>query len=153
MTNPTQDREPVANDSSEGCVFCGIAAGTVPATKIYEDEYTMAFLDIQPVNHGHALVIPKDHFENAYTVPPEAWCRLALAAQKVALAVRHAADADGVNINMNNEAAAGQIVPHAHIHIIPRFNDDGLTHWPHKTYMMQTEMNDMGDKIRQELEK
>lgn len=92
----------------------------------------MAFLNIKPIHPGHALVIPKDHFENIYTVPAETWARMNLTAQKVALAIREAVNADGMNVSTNNEPAAGQEIFHSHIHIIPRHNDDGLNHWEGK---------------------
>jgi histidine triad (HIT) family protein len=133
---------------SPDCIFCKIVSNTMPAVKVYEDENTLAFLDIQPANFGHVLVVPKDHFENIYVVPAEEWCRVNLVAQNVALAVKHGADADGVNLIMNNESAAGQVVPHAHIHIIPRYNEDGLKHWDHKTYKDAEQMSEIAEKIR-----
>ena len=130
------------------CVFCKIVSGAIPAVKIYEDDETLAFLDIQPVNPGHALVIPKDHFENIYDIPAEAWLRVALAAQKVALAVKNGMSADGINLGMNNESAAGQLVPHAHIHVIPRINEDGFKHWGHNLYKDNDEMTETAEKIK-----
>lgn len=139
------------NTDQENCIFCKIVSGEIPATKVYEDDETIAFLDIQPVQPGHTLVIPKDHFENIYTTPVMTWMRIQMTAQKVALAVKHATDADGVNVHMNNEAAAGQIVPHVHIHIIPRQNDDGLINWSHSVYKDPEEMKVFAEKISEEL--
>jgi len=116
------------------CIFCKIVSGEIPSKKIYEDDHTLAFLDIRPVNPGHTLVIPKDHFENIYTLPDETLARLSLTTKKVALALKDALDADGINLNMNNEAGAGQVIFHAHIHVIPRKPNDGLTLWPQKDY-------------------
>jgi histidine triad (HIT) family protein len=135
-------------NSDISCVFCGIVNGTIPAHKIYEDDETLAFLDISPVNKGHVLVIPKDHHENVYDMPAETWCRVMIMAQKVAIAVKNALDADGINISMNNESAAGQEIFHAHIHIIPRYNDDGLSHWPHKKYDDEGEKESVVEKIK-----
>ncbi len=142
-----------SNIEAPDCVFCKIVANQIPAVKVYEDEHTLAFLDIQPTNFGHTLVIPKDHFENVYTVPPEVWCRIALTTQTVALAVKNGADADGINLIMNNESGAGQLVPHAHIHVIPRFNEDGLKHWPQKLYTNADEMTRIAEKIKGFIEK
>ncbi len=128
-------------------------AGDIPAYKVYEDGETLAFLDINPVSEGHALVIPKDHFENIHTTPAETWARLMLAVQKVAEAVRHAVNADGINLIMNNEAAAGQIIMHDHVHIVPRHNDDGLQSWPGKPYKNETEALSLVEKIKEELKK
>jgi histidine triad (HIT) family protein len=140
------------HEAAPDCVFCKIVNNEIPAVKIYEDEHTLAFLDIQPANFGHTLVIPKDHFENVYVVPAEEWCRLNLVAQKVALAVKNGADADGINLIMNNESGAGQIVPHAHIHVIPRYNEDGLKHWDHKTYLDAEQMKETSEKIKNFIE-
>lgn len=132
----------------ESCVFCKIVAGDIPAVKIFENDAVLAFLDIKPVNKGHVLVIPKDHFENIYTVPPELWCRVMLAVQEVSVAVKNAVSADGINLVMNNESAAGQLVYHAHIHVVPRENEDGLVHWPHKNYDDEEDAKSVAEKIR-----
>jgi histidine triad (HIT) family protein len=133
------------------CVFCNILKGDIPTIKVYEDDYTIAFLDIRPTQPGHTLVIPKDHFENIYTLPAETACRMMMTVQKVSLALKQATNADGINIIMNNEAAAGQVIFHAHIHLIPRHNDDGLRHWDHKEYSNPQEANDIAEKIKAEM--
>lgn len=134
----------------DNCIFCKIVKGELPSHKVYEDEHTLAFLDIRPVNLGHTLVIPKDHFENIYTLPDETMARLSLAVKKVAIAVKQGVDADGINIGMNNEASAGQVVFHAHIHIIPRIEGDGLHLWPQHDYK-ENEVADVADQIRRAL--
>ena len=152
MTDQTKDstNQNTNINHNEDCVFCKIIDGTIPAYKVYEDDETLAFLDIRPNNFGQTLVIPKDHTENIYTISPETLCRVALTVQKVAMAVRNGTDVDGINIIMNNEPAAGQVVFHAHIHVIPRLNDDGLTFWPSKEYK-EGEMEIYRDKIKAEL--
>ena len=105
------------------CIFCKIIKNEIPAVKIYEDAETLAFLDINPDTRGHALVIPKNHHENIYSLPVETWCLMNITAQKIAIAIKNALSADGINIIMNNESAAHQIIFHAHIHIIPRYNE------------------------------
>ncbi len=134
------------------CVFCKIINKDIPADIVYEDEHTLAFLDIQPNNPGHTLVLPKEHFESVYSTPDEVWCRLMLAAKKLAIAIKNALDADGVNIIMNNEAAAGQIVMHDHIHIIPRFINDGEAIGRHLTYK-PGEAEAVAEKIKIALKK
>ena len=129
---------------------CKIIKGEIPSSRVYEDQETIAILDINPTNPGHCLVIPKDHTENLYTTPDELLCRMAMTVKKIATAIRNGADADGVNIIMNNESAAGQIINHAHIHVIPRLNDDGLKHWEHKEYK-EGEIEIYQDKIKKEL--
>ena len=116
------------------CIFCKISKGEIPSRKIYEDDKIFAFLDIAPVNKGHALVIPKEHSENLLTMSEESAKDVFASVKKVADAVKKGVNADGVNIGMNNEPAAGQVVFHAHIHIIPRFKDDGLKLWPQGKY-------------------
>src|SRR3989304_760489 len=107
------------------CVFCKIIKGELPSDKIYEDEKFLAFLDVTPVNSGHTLLIPKKHFKNLYEMPDEVLCDLGPIIKKVAKAVKEGTDADGINIGMNNDPSAGQIVFHAHVHVIPRLEDDG----------------------------
>ena len=118
----------------DDCIFCKIIAGEIPCSKIYEDENVLAFLDIGPVNKGHALVIPKEHHETITDLPDELLCELSVAVKKVSDAVMKGTGCDGVNVLMSNKKAAGQLVPHAHLHIIPRFEDDGLKHWPQGKY-------------------
>jgi histidine triad (HIT) family protein len=141
----------LTNTDQENCIFCKIVAGDIAASKVYEDDETIAFLDIQPVNPGHVLVIPKDHFENIYTTPVMTWMRVQMTVQKVALAVKNATGADGINVHMNNEPAAGQVVPHTHVHIIPRYNDDGFVHWSHNVYKDAEEMKTFAENITNEL--
>ena len=121
--------------TEENCIFCKIVSGEIPANKIYEDDYTLAFLSIGPHNPGHTLVIPKDHFENVYGLPDETLCRTIITVKKIAIAIKNGLETDGINIGMNNEETAGQEIPHAHFHIIPRKEGDGLVHWGAKAYL------------------
>lgn len=114
------------------CVFCKIAAGEVPALKLFEDKDTLAFLDIGPVNPGHALVIPKKHFRNLFDTPDDILSELMPKIKRIATGVMEGSGAKGVVVSMNNEPTAGQIVFHAHFHIIPRFEGDGLRPWERK---------------------
>lgn len=113
-------------DTDPNCLFCKIASGEIPAHKVYEDDQFLAFLDINPVNLGHTLLIPKTHAENLFELTEEILNRLGEQLQKVGQAVKEGTDADGLNIMMNNGTAAGQVIFHAHIHLIPRFQDDGF---------------------------
>lgn len=112
------------------CLFCKIVAGTVPSHKIYEGEHTFAFLDIRPVHIGHTLVVPKRHDEDIFSIEAADWRAVNEVVRKLAPFVREAAGADGVNIIMNNKKSAGQLIDHAHVHIVPRFVDDGLKGFP-----------------------
>lgn len=131
-------------------IFLKIIAGEIPAHKVYEDEYTYAFLDATPNNPGHTLVIPKERYKDIYEIPEEVLSHVMNTVKKVAIAVKKATNADGINIGMNNEPAAGQLVFHAHIHVIPRFKDDGLKHWGRKEYK-EGEAEKVAESIRAEL--
>ncbi|MCR4284237.1 MAG: HIT family protein [Parcubacteria group bacterium] len=120
------------------CIFCKIIKGEIPADKIYEDDNFLAFLDITPINLGHALLIPKNHYKDLFEIPDDTLCKIGPVIKKVAGAVKEGTKADGINIGMNNGRAAGQIVFHAHIHIMPRFSDDGYKLWHGKEYDKDT---------------
>mgnify|MGYP003394867087 CR=1 FL=1 len=117
------------------CVFCKIIRGELPSHTVYEDDATLAFLDIHPVSPGHTLVIPKaQDARNIFDISEEAWVATTAVARTIAHALEKALDADGVNIMMNNRSFAGQVIDHPHIHVIPRYKGDGLKLWPHKDY-------------------
>ncbi|MFA6170851.1 MAG: HIT family protein [Patescibacteria group bacterium] len=116
------------------CIFCKIIAGQIPSYKVYEDEKTLAFLDINPVNPGHVLVVPKEHFANMEDVPEDILCAVIKTVKKVGKAIKEGLGAEGYNITENNDPVAGQIVPHIHFHVIPRIEGDGLHLWPQKKY-------------------
>lgn len=134
----------------EETVFAKIIRREIPAEIVYEDDETLAFLDIHPNNPGHTLVIPKSPTRNIFTTDDETLAAVMRTVRKVAPAVRDAVNAEGVNINSNHEPAAGQVVFHLHIHIIPRFGNDGYEFWPHKDYAGD-EMKEIGAKIRSAL--
>lgn len=108
------------------CVFCAIIAGVAPAVVVYEDDDTVAFMDINPVSQGHTLVVPKDHYRNLYDIDPEAAAAVMRTTVRVARAVRAALQPDGMNLFQSNERAAFQSVFHFHVHIIPRWFGDEL---------------------------
>ncbi|MFA6095048.1 MAG: HIT family protein [Candidatus Paceibacterota bacterium] len=103
------------------CIFCKIIAGEIPATKVYEDEGVVAFLDISANSRGHTLVVPKQHIRNILEMDDATCTDLFVKVKKIAVAIKNNLNADGLNIAMNNEKSAGQIVFHAHVHIIPRY--------------------------------
>ena len=113
------------------CIFCKILSGQIPCDKLYEDETTFAFLDRGPVNPGHTLVIHKHHHTDIFDTPERDLCDIFATAKKMATAIMKATRCDGINIGMNNRPAAGQVVFHAHVHVIPRLLNDGLKHWAH----------------------
>ena len=134
----------------ENCIFCKIAKGEIKSQKVYEDEETLAFLDINPVNKGHVLVIPKDHYENIFDIPKDKLTKIIEVVQKIAIAIKKMG-ADGVNIVSNNGKAADQHVFHLHIHVIPRYYNDGkeMDSISKRTkYKDENEMIEYANKIR-----
>jgi histidine triad (HIT) family protein len=137
---------------SSNCIFCEIIKGTIPCTKVYEDNDVLAFMDIGPVVKGHTLVIPKTHHDPITETPVPVLQKLIAVVQQVARAQISGLGADGVNVSQANGQAAGQIVPHIHFHVIPRFSTDGHHwNWTPKKYDTSGEMGSFADKIRQSL--
>ncbi|RKY25518.1 MAG: HIT family protein [Planctomycetota bacterium] len=133
------------------CIFCKMAAGQVPVTKIYEDEIVLAFLDIGPVSDGHTLVIPKQHFEKLHDCPQQLLGQVGSCLGRIARAVEVAMSSDGYNVLCNNGRAAGQLVEHLHFHIIPRNSGDGVfNRWPAYKYQ-QGKIEEIAAKIRRSL--
>jgi len=113
------------------CVFCRIVAGEIPATRVYENEVVLAFMDIGQVNPGHVLVATKDHVENVYALDDAQAAAVARAAARIARAIRSAFAPAGLSVYQANGAAAGQTVFHYHVHLVPRLEGDGMAvHWP-----------------------
>jgi histidine triad (HIT) family protein len=108
------------------CVFCRIVAGTLPCFKLFEDADTLAFMDINPVHDGHALVISKGHHPTVFDIPPEVIAAAARTTARVATAVNLAVKPDGLNLVQSNGPGAAQSVPHFHIHVLPRHLGDEL---------------------------
>ncbi len=129
------------------CIFCKIIKREIPADVVYEDENCLAFLDITPINPGHVLLIPKQHYENLYDLPDKELKQLAPIIKKLAIAIKKGVNAEGINIGMNNEKPAGQLVPHAHFHIMPRFSNDGYQHWRGQPYS-EGESSQIAEKIK-----
>lgn len=132
-------------------LFLKIVAGEIPCDKVYEDEGTFAFLDINPTTKGHTLVVPKTYTRNLFSMTAEEFGRLMQTAHKVAHALQKATGAEGINIIMNNEAAAGQIVFHAHVHVIPRWTEDGAFPKPNHTTYTEGEKELFLEKIKKAL--
>ncbi|MBU1046566.1 HIT family protein [Patescibacteria group bacterium] len=116
------------------CLFCKIVAGEIPCDKIYEDEKFLVFLDINPVNRGHSLVVPKKHSRNLLEMEDNELKEMSVLIKKISNHLKTQLKADGINIVSNNEPAAGQLIFHTHIHIIPRFEGDGFKHWKGEGY-------------------
>jgi histidine triad (HIT) family protein len=109
------------------CIFCDISAGDAEASFVYEDERTIAFLDIAPLNAGHTLVVPRTHAASLEEIEPDDAQRIVRVAQRVAIALRRTGfRVEGLNLWLADGAAAGQDVFHAHMHVVPRFDGDGF---------------------------
>ena len=113
-------------DSRPDCLFCGIAAGEVPARIVAEDELTVSFMDISPATHGHALVVPRRHADDLYSIGQEDLEACMSSAQALALRARDRLGADGVNLLNSCRPDAWQTVFHFHVHVIPRYEGDPL---------------------------
>lgn len=134
------------------CLFCKIVNKEIPATILYEDEEVLVFMDIGPIIKGHALIIPKKHYDPIVETPDDILAKMHVIAKKIATAQMNAFGADGVNIMQNNGKAAGQEVEHIHVHVIPRFSDDGHHwNWNAKKYDDLSEMNELAEKLREQL--
>lgn len=129
------------------CIFCKIIAGEIPAEKVYENDDVFAFLDIKPNNHGHTLVIPKKHYRNLLDIPEETWLAMMKAVHLLAPIIKKSMNADGINLTMNNEPAANQLVFHAHVHIIPRIEGDPYLPWVGASYQ-DGEAKEVAKKIK-----
>ncbi|MBN1268339.1 MAG: HIT family protein [Kiritimatiellae bacterium] len=134
---------------STDCIFCKIIKGEIPCTKVYEDDAVLVFMDIGPIIKGHALVVPKKHYDLITTTPIEVVTGMMTVVQKIALAQVNGLRAEGVNIIQNNGKVAGQLVPHVHVHVIPRFAADGHKwNWAAKKYESPEEMQKFAEAIK-----
>lgn len=109
----------------EDCIFCKIANGDIPSKTLYEDEDFRVILDLGPATKGHALILPKEHADNLYELPDETASKVFVLAKKLAIKMKEKLNCDGLNIVQNNGEAAGQTVQHFHMHLIPRYVNDG----------------------------
>ena len=131
-------------------VFAKILRGEMPAHKVYEDEHTLAMMDIMPRTDGHALVLPKAPSRNIFDIAPDDLARLMAAVQKVARAAKEAFQADGITVQQFNERAGGQVIFHTHVHVLPRF--DGVALRPHTGEMEKEEvLKANAEKLRRAL--
>ena len=133
------------------CIFCRIVAGQARSEKILETPQVLAFLDIAPVHPGHTLVVPKTHYETLLDLPDDLWREMGQVSRRVAQALQKAFRNPGFNLGMNNFPAAGQVVFHAHLHVIPRYYGDDLALFPQQSYGPGV-ISLMGQKMRLALE-
>jgi histidine triad (HIT) family protein len=130
------------------CIFCKIVSGEIPSHKLDEDDKTLAFLDINPWTRGHSLVIPKEHSRNIYDVAPDDLAAAHIAAQRLAKRLREKLDCEGMNTIQSSEPAAMQTVFHTHVHVIPRYSDDGLRLPAHPQPADHEELAGLAEELR-----
>lgn len=137
---------------SKSCIFCSIIAGQEPGAQVYRDPNFLVIMDKYPINPGHTLVMPIKHYENLLQIPPTEVGRLYTLVPAVAKAAVSAVKANGFNVGQNNGIAANQIVPHVHVHVVPRFHDDSPDgKWPARRVAPQEELAKIARKIKQEI--
>lgn len=110
----------------QNCIFCKIANGEIPAATLYEDDDFKVILDLGPASKGHALILPKGHYANLYELDDEVAAKVLVLAKKIITRMTEVLGCDGYNLVQNNGEAAGQTVPHFHLHLIPRYNNDNV---------------------------
>jgi histidine triad (HIT) family protein len=116
------------------CVFCKIIKGEIPAQLVYKDDTSLAFLDINPTTPGHTLVMPKAHYANFEEIDDDTLAAVMRAVKKIGQSLKDNLGVAGYNVYENNDPIAGQVIPHIHFHVIPRYPGDGLELWPQGKY-------------------
>jgi histidine triad (HIT) family protein len=136
---------------SENCIFCKIARKEAPASVVYENAAVMAFMDIRPVNEGHALVISKQHYVDIYDTPDQLLAQVHVVAKKIAVAVKKVTNADGISIVQQNGKAAGQDIFHIHVHVIPRNEGQKIPHFGELRVESRETLDKVAQMIKQEI--
>ncbi len=132
----------------DDCIFCKIIKGEIPSTKIYEDDKVYAFLDIGPINQGHTLVIPKEHHVGSSSIPEDVAGRMFRVGSRIGVALKRAMDYEGFNLHLADGACAGQVVTHAHLHVVPRGVEDGFRwNWRQQPYADNEARSEAARKI------
>ena len=135
------------------CIFCSIINGSSEGITVYDNDHFLVLMDKYPISHGHTLVIPKKHYDNLLFMPSEEVGKLYSLVSIIAKAVVSAVSADGFNVGQNNGKSANQIIPHVHVHIIPRFNNDNANgRWPTRYIAKEEELCDFSKRIKNQLD-
>ena len=130
------------------CIFCKIAAGEIPSKTIYEDDKFRVILDLGPATKGHALILPKNHYANLYELPEETAGDVMKLAKKMATIMTEKLGCQGFNLMQNNGETAGQTVFHFHMHVIPRYKEDGQVIGWKPGHPTAEEMDDVWEMFR-----
>ena len=137
---------------SADCPFCKIVSGKAAASIVYEDATILAFMDLNPANIGHTLVVPREHYENIYGVPENLLAEMAAVVKRVCVAVKKTVDADGIKVIQLNGRAAGQVVMHLHIHVIPTVSKAGaVIGYRERLTPERRDLDETAHKIRENL--
>lgn len=137
--------------SESECIFCKIVRKEAPASILYEDAKSLAFMDIHPVSEGHTLIIPKQHYVDIFDVPEETLAAVHMLAKKIAVAVKEAIKADGISIVQQSGKAAGQDIFHLHAHVIPRFQGVKMYQFEKMEEIERADLELAAKKIRRQL--
>ena len=132
----------------DNCIFCKIANGEIPTRTVYEDEDFRAILDLGPATQGHTLILPKKHAQDLYDLPEEIAAKVLPTAKKIAAQLKEKLNCEGLNLVQNNGEIAGQSVMHFHLHLIPRYSNDGQRILWKPTQPNATELDSVLEKIR-----
>ena len=135
----------------ESCIFCKIVVKQAPSSIIYEDETILVILDIRPLNMGHTLVIPKDHYVDIFDIPENVLSQIYKVTKLVSSAVKKATNSDGISIIQQNGKAAGQDIFHIHVHVVPRFEGQKLLPFSELREVERAKLDALTKKIKQQL--
>jgi len=135
----------------EDCIFCKLANGDIPTNALYEDDIVKAIFDLSPASMGHIIILPKEHFDDLYSIDEETAVHVFKVATKLAKAIKESLNCDGMNILQNNGEIAGQTVFHFHMHIIPRYVGDHVKFAWNQGKISEDEIKDLTKKIQSRL--
>jgi histidine triad (HIT) family protein len=146
---PVSPGKGIADLRGKPCIFCEILEGRAEAIMVYEDGEVAAIMDRYPLNPGHVLVMPREHFHHLLEMPRDRVARLFTVVQRVADAVHRATRSDGLGIGQNNGTAAAQVIPHVHVHVVPRYHGDTQEgRWLQRKQVSMEELRAMAEGIR-----
>lgn len=138
--------------ANRNCIFCRIIQKDIPNAIIYENEKFLAFMDKYPINLGHTLIVPKQHYNNILEMPIEIVGEMYSLVPQLAKAITSVINSDGFNINQNNGKSANQIVPHVHVHIVPRYSAEKIKgQWPTRKIAKMHDLQGLAKKITENL--
>ncbi len=138
--------------TNEKCIFCKIINKTIPNAIIYEDDIFLAFLDKYPINYGHSLLIPKEHFNTILEMPTNLVGKMYSLVPHISRVIINTIDGNGFNISQNNGRSANQIIPHVHVHIVPRFSIEKIKgQWPMRKIANIEELKTLAEKIAENI--